>query len=92
LLGLKREICPGACDRGLDLGPVAHDPGVAISKATFASSKRAIFSGSKPSKARRKASRLRRMVIHDRPAWKPSSSSFSNSARLSCSGTPHSSS
>src|ERR1700679_3537470 len=53
---------------------------------------RATVFGSKPRKALRKASRLRRMVSHDRPAWKPSSMSFSHSARPSYSGTPHSSS
>ena len=53
---------------------------------------RAILSGWKSSKARRKLSRLRRMVIQDSPAWKPSSRSFSKSARSSRSGTPHSSS
>ncbi len=47
-------------------------------------------SGSNPLKAARKASRLRRMVIHASPAWNPSNTSFSNSARESCSGTPHS--
>jgi hypothetical protein len=30
------------------------------------------------------------MVIQDRPAWNPSRISFSNSARSSVSGTPHS--
>ena len=40
----------------------------------------------------RNASRLRRMIDHESPAWKPSSISFSQSARLSVSGTPHSTS
>jgi len=48
--------------------------------------------GSKPSNARRKFSRLRKMVSHDSPDWKPSSTIFSNSARSSARGTPHSSS
>jgi hypothetical protein len=49
----------------------------AISRATSSSVKRAIRSGSKPAKAARNPSRRRRMVIHDRPAWKPSRISFS---------------
>ena len=48
-----------------------------ISRATSPSVKRAIRSGSKPAKASRKPSRRRRMVIQDRPAWKPSRISFS---------------
>src|ERR1700735_1664551 len=59
-------------------------------RATSASVKRAPFSGSKPRKALRNASRLLRMVTHERPAWKPLSMSDSQSARLSNSGTPHS--
>ena len=42
--------------------------------------------------AARKASRLRRIVIHASPAWKPSSVSSPNSASSPCSGRPHSSS
>src|ERR1700730_6557500 len=37
--------------------------------------------GSKLSNARRKFSRLRRIVIQERPAWKPSSTNFSYRAR-----------
>ena len=33
---------------------------------------------------------VRKIVIHDSPAWKPSRISFSYSARSSYSGTPHS--
>ena len=47
-------------------------------RATSASPKAATPAISKPAKAARKASRLRRMVAHDRPAWKPSSTSISN--------------
>ena len=46
-------------------------------RATSREPYRATFAGSKPSNARRKAGRLRRMVIQLRPAWKPSSTSFS---------------
>ena len=67
-------------------------PGSAISRARSASPNRATASGSNPAKAARKASRLRRMVIQASPAWNPSSTSFSHRARLSRSGTPHSSS
>ena len=45
-----------------------------------------------PSKASRIPSRFLRMVIQARPAWKPSRTSFSQRARESYSGTPHSSS
>jgi hypothetical protein len=65
-------------------------PASSISASTWRSSKRAMAAGSKPAKARRKASRLRRIVIHERPAWNPSRISFSKSARPSNSGTPHS--
>ncbi len=65
-------------------------PASAISTSTFAASKRAMRSGSNPSKAARKPSRFLRMVIQARPAWKPSRTSFSNRARSSYSGTPHS--
>ncbi|CKT25517.1 Uncharacterised protein [Mycobacterium tuberculosis] len=67
-------------------------PASCMSRSMSASVNLTIFSGTKPLKALRNASRLRRMVSHDRPAWKPSSMSFSHSARLSCSGTPHSAS
>src|ERR1043166_4147401 len=49
-------------------------------------------SGSNPSNASRKRARLLRMTRHERPAWKPSSTSLANSSRSPCSGTPHSSS
>ena len=65
-------------------------PASAISRARSSAPNRATTSGSKLAKAARKASRLRRMVIQASPAWKPSSTSFSHSARLSYSGTPHS--
>ena len=81
---------PGARDRRFDLGPVSHDAGIEHQGLDLASSKRAITAGSNPAKARRKLSRFRRMVIQDNPAWKPSRTSFSNRARSSYSGTPHS--
>ena len=48
--------------------------------------------GSNPAKARRKFSRLRRMVSHERPDWKPSRHSFSNSRASDVTPKPHSSS
>ena len=65
-------------------------PGSASRRWTSVSPKRATASGSKPAKPARKASRFRRIVIQDSPAWKPSRISFSQSARESYSGTPHS--
>jgi hypothetical protein len=67
-------------------------PASCSSRATSASPNIATTSGLNPRKATRNASRFRRIVIHDKPAWNPSSMSFSQSARLSRSGTPHSSS
>jgi len=46
------------------------------------------FFGSKFLNALRNASRLRRMIDQDRPAWNPSSISFSQRARLSYSALP----
>ncbi len=65
-------------------------PGSASSRATSASPQPATACGSNPAKAARNDSRLRRMVIQASPAWNPSSTSFSHSARESRSGTPHS--
>ncbi len=65
-------------------------PASAISRARSASPKRATISGSKSAKAARNASRFLRMVIHDSPAWKPSSTSLAHSFSGSRSGTPHS--
>ena len=65
-------------------------PASSISASTCASSKRAMIAGSKLANALRKLSRLRRIVIQESPAWKPSRISFSKSARSSYSGTPHS--
>ena len=65
-------------------------PGFSIRRAMSVSLKRAIFAGSKWLKAARKASRLRRTVIQESPAWKPSSMRSSQSARLLDTGTPHS--
>ena len=53
---------------------------------------RATFSGSKPANALRKFSRLRRIVIHASPDWKPSRQKRSYSPRSSRTGRPHSSS
>src|SRR6266480_217483 len=49
-------------------------------------------SGSNPSNTSRKRARLFRITRHERPAWKPSSTSLANNSRSPCSGTPHSSS
>src|SRR5256885_542961 len=49
-------------------------------------------SGSNPSNTSRKRARLLRITRHERPAWKPSSTSLANNSRSPCSGTPHSSS
>ena len=67
-------------------------PASPMSRSTSSSSMAATASMSKPWKTSRKRGRLRRMVIHDSPAWKPSRHSFSNSGRSPCSGRPHSSS
>jgi hypothetical protein len=67
-------------------------PGSASSRATSASPKPATVAGSNPAKARRNASRLRRMVSQESPAWKPSRQSFSNRRTSSWTGRPHSSS
>ena len=61
-------------------------------RVTSAPPKRATASGSKFAKARRKESRLARMVRHESPAWKASRLKRSNSARSSSAGKPHSSS
>jgi hypothetical protein len=45
---------------------------------------------SKPAKALAKASRFRRMVSQERPAWLISSTSRSNSTRSSRDGKPYS--
>ncbi len=45
----------------------------AMSRATSSSPYAATVAGSNPANARRNASRLRRMVIHDRPDWNASS-------------------
>ena len=53
-------------------------PASCISASFFFSLQRAIFFRIEAANALRKASRLRRMVIQESPAWKPSSTSFSN--------------
>ena len=65
-------------------------PASAISRSRSASSKPATTCGSKPWNAARKASRLRRIVDHDSPAWNDSSASRSNSSTSSRVGMPHS--
>jgi hypothetical protein len=67
-------------------------PASASSRATSSSPNAATFSISKFANAARKFSRLRRIVSHDSPDWNASRLSFSNSARLSRTGRPHSSS
>ena len=67
-------------------------PASVIRRSTSSSPKAATAAGSNPANTSRKRGRLRRIVIHDRPAWNPSSDIFSNSARSPCSGRPHSSS
>ncbi len=88
------EIGLGRADGAFDLGAVADDTGNAISRSTFsACSARVTFPGWKYVKGGAGGCRAyARIVIHDRPAWKPSRISFSNRARSSHSGTPHSSS
>ena len=61
-------------------------------RSTSASPNAATAAMRKPAKAARNASRLRRIVIHASPAWKPSSVSSPKSASSPCSGRPHSSS
>jgi hypothetical protein len=53
---------------------------------------RATLAGTKPANARRKPSRLRRIVSHDRPDWNPSRQIFSYMRTSSMTGLPHSSS
>ena len=65
-------------------------PASAISRSRSASSKPATTRGSKPRNAVRNASRLRRIVDHDSPAWNDSSASRSKSSRSSATGVPHS--
>jgi hypothetical protein len=67
-------------------------PASPSSRATSSSPYSAIRSTSKPSNARRKFSRLRRIVSQERPDWNASRVSRSNSATSPCSGRPHSSS
>ena len=52
-------------------------PASASSRSTSVSSKRATCSGSNPANAARNPGRLRRIVSHERPDWKPSRHSFS---------------
>ena len=52
-------------------------PASAIRRSTSASSNAATVSGSNPANTSRKRGRFRRIVIHDSPAWNPSSDIFS---------------
>ena len=61
-------------------------PASAIRRARSASSKAATTAGSKPRKAARNDSRLRRIVDHDSPAWNDSSASRSKSSTSSWTG------
>ena len=63
---------------------------LAIALLPLAVQCRATARASKSANARRKASRLFRIVSHDSPAWKPSRQSFSNRRRSSVTAKPHS--
>jgi hypothetical protein len=65
-------------------------PASASSRARSASSKAATLSMTKPANPARNAGRLRRIVSQDRPDWKPSSASRSNSPSSVRIGWPHS--
>jgi GMP synthase (glutamine-hydrolysing) A subunit len=67
-------------------------PASPSSRSTSAGPNAATSSGSKPAKALRKASRLRRIVSHERPDWNPSRLTRSYRPRSSSTGRPHSSS
>ena len=67
-------------------------PASAIRRTTSSSPKPATTTGSNPAKAARNASRLRRIVIHDRPDWNASRLTRSNSRPSPRTGRPHSSS
>ena len=79
-------------DHRLDLAAMAHD---SASCSRRARRLRGTARRARTRSRRRRhgsASRLRRIVSHDRPAWNPSRESFSNSRTSSPTGTPHSSS
>ena len=85
------ERPPRVVDRRLDLAAVAHDARVAQQPSHVARRRSGRpWRSRSPRSACRKASRLRRMVSQDRPAWKPSRQSFSKSRRSSATGKPHS--
>ena len=67
-------------------------PASANNRSRSAGPNAATTAGSKPRNAARNASRLRRIVDHDSPAWKLSRASRSNSSVSPATGTPHSSS
>ena len=62
------------------------------SRVTSRARNAATSSIAKFANAARNAGRLRRIVIHDSPDWKPSRQIFSNSRRSSVTGKPHSAS
>ncbi len=62
----------------------------AISRSTSSAPYPATTSGSNPPKASRNASRFRRIVPHDSPAWNTSRLSRSNTPPSSRTGMPHS--
>jgi hypothetical protein len=82
----------GVGDRRLDLGAVAHDAGVREQPVDLRGVEAGHDVGVEAGERLPERGRLRRMVSHDSPAWKPSRHSFSNSRRSSVVGTPHSSS
>ncbi len=67
-------------------------PASPSSLVTSSEPKAATAAGTKPWNAARNASRLRRIVSHDSPAWNPSRQSFSKMRPSSVTGRPHSSS
>ena len=87
---VEREDGPRVGHRGLDLGPVADDAGVAEQPLDVRGPNSATTSGSKPANAARNASRLRRIVSHDRPDWKASRLTRSYSRVPVVTGRPHS--
>ena len=68
------------------------DPGVAEQARDVVLTERGDGGGIESANACRNASRLRRIVSHERPDWNPSRQIFSNSRRSSVTGKPHSAS
>ena len=80
----------GIVDDRLDLPAVADDPGVAEQALDIALVETGDPLEVEAGEGVRKAGRLRRIVSQERPAWKPSKLSFSNSRTSSATGKPHS--